>query len=56
MEDGKTSKLQVDGSDKLNEEETLARMEQTATASQAELQKGLVILQKTLNWLKNIGV
>ena len=56
MEDGRTSKLQVDGSDKLNMEETLARMEQTATASQAELQKGLAILEKTLNWLKNIGV
>ena len=37
-------------------EETLARMEQTATASQAELQKGLAILEQTLNWLKNIGV
>ena len=31
-------------------------MEQTAKASQTELQKGLAILENTLNWLKNIGV
>ena len=56
MEDGRTSKLQVDGSDKLYMEETLARMEQAAKASRAELLKGLAILEQMLNWLKNIGV
>ena len=37
-------------------EETLARMEQAAKESRAELQKGLAILVQTLNWLKSIGV
>ena len=37
-------------------EETLARMEQAAKESRAELQQGLAILVQTLNWLKNIGV
>ena len=56
MEDGRTPKLQIDGSDKLYVEETLARMEQAAKESRAELQKGLAILVQTLNWLKSIGV
>ena len=56
MEDRRTPKLQVEGSDKLYVEETLARMEQAAKESRAELQKGLAILVQTLNWLKSIGV
>ena len=40
MEDGRTPKLQVDGSDKLYAEETLARMEQAAKASRANFKKG----------------
>ena len=56
MENGRTPRLQIDGSDKLYVEETLARMEQVAKESRAELQKGFAILVQTLNWLKSIGV
>ena len=56
MENDRTPRLQIDGSDKLYVEETLARMEQAAKDSRAELQKGLAILVQTLNWPKSIGV
>ena len=56
MEDKRTSKLQVDGSNRLHVIDTLARIEETAKTSQAELQKGLAIIEKTQSWLGNIGV
>ena len=56
MENDRTPRLQINGPNKLYVEETLARMEQAAKESRAEIQQGLAILVQTLNWLKNIGV